>query len=79
MNLPTGFSPKRRRLETLTDVPAARLEALLEEYRNAGAEVTPVPQSNGLFTIQAVFLETLDLNSADAEGRPIYKRGPSKK
>jgi hypothetical protein len=74
-----SYAPQRKRIETLTDVPAARLEAVMQEYRDSSAEVSATVQANGAFRVEAVFLETLDSNYSASVGRPVYRRPLSRK
>ena len=45
-----------RRIETLKDVPAERADSVVQDFKDSGAsEVKKKPQSDGKWTIEAVF------------------------
>jgi hypothetical protein len=43
----------------LTDVPGENLDEVVADYKSAGATVSVAPQPNGLFTVTAVFHESV--------------------
>lgn len=64
----------KKRTEILMELAPQRVVEVVQDYRDAGAEVTVKPEPSGNFRVQAEFMKIKDIASEDAPSpsRPAF-------